>query len=158
MRLRNLFLALLLFLATVTPAYADDIPHDVGSGISYDTVRVDVLGVSPHLAGEAAAIVVQTRWSDLSYVAPESAAGTVIVHWPRGENDTARAADAATFFTPAERGIAVIGYHVPAEVLLPGESVVTATVEVRVLAIAVTGWPSFGWGSTDFVVTIGRAD
>jgi hypothetical protein len=161
MRNRIIIVLTLLFfslIGNVTIAHGEDVPHDVGYGISYDSLSLEVLGVSPQVAGSVAAIVVQSRWSDLSYVAPGAGAVTTIVRWPRlNEQDDARAVDAAVITTIGDRGQAIVSYHVPAEVLLPGEDVVTATVELRVLAISALGFPNFGWGQTDFTVAIGRA-
>jgi hypothetical protein len=158
-RLRNLCLALLVFLATAVPVYAEgDDPPNQGFGLAYDTLLIDVLGYSPLVEGQTQAMVVWTRWSDRTVVQQDAGALVLIIHWPRNEGDTARAQDAVAFAKVEDRGLAILAYDVPSGVLLPGEQMVTATVEISALAFTMQRWPSAGWGATKFDIAVGRAE
>lgn len=155
--LRNLILAALLLLATVTPAAAaPDDPQDNGFGMAYDALIFEPLAYSPPIDGQTQAVVTQVRWSDGRYVEPDAGAVILIARWPRAENDTARALDSVGWARTEQRGLAIVPYAVPNGVLLPGEQAVTATLELSALAFRVGTWPQAGFAKREMTVTVGR--
>lgn len=129
-------------------------PTDAGFGLSFDGLTVEVPGYSPPAAGLFQAIVARAKWSDGRPV--DGGVTVALVHWPRGDGDTARAIDPWSFDDTDPNGYSVLVYPVPIEVLRPGEDVVTATVEISVLAFRMSTWPNAGFGRAELSIPVKR--